>query len=252
MYDPERPNSLTSVLNRIKYLTTQVRSRLSKDAWSVLRRLSGTLAGDRTHPNLVQAGEDLREVILVLAAFHGIVGSNMVRGHAWMFLEMGRRIERGVFVFTLLGHLAPAAGNRAQMVTLLNICDSLLTYRARYLSTLQAAPVVDLVLTDETNPQAVSFQVKRLLECVRALPREQAYPLSSAEQHLLQLQTILLTTDLDAATSGEGALMAEICEEGMRLLWKVSDDLTQTYFSHAAPSRAMAVLPWVDENLEAN
>lgn len=252
IYDEEKPNSLAATLSRIRFLTTQVRSRLSKDAWSVLRRLGSQLSREQGQRTLVEASEDMRELILVLAAFHGIVGSNMVRGHAWMFLEMGRRIERGAFVLTLLSHLAPSSGNRAAMVTLLNICDSLLTYRSRYLSTLQAAPVVDLVLTDDTNPQAVAFQVKRLLECVRALPKGQPFPLSPAEQHLVALQTKLVTTDLESATSGEGDALANLVDEGLKLLLCVSDDLTQSYFSHAAPSRAMAILPWIDENLEAN
>ncbi|HSC88924.1 MAG TPA: circularly permuted type 2 ATP-grasp protein [Polyangiaceae bacterium] len=251
VYDGDKPNSVRSTLSRIHHLTMAVRSRLSRDAWSVLRRLTSIIQGPERPVPVDQAVEDLRELILVLAAFHGIAGSNMVRGHAWRFLEMGRRIERAVFALTLLQELFPADGSRVMMETLLNICDSLLTYRSRYLSTLQAAPVVDLLLTDDTNPQSVSFQVARLLESVRALPRESLFPLSRAEQRLILFEARLVTADLDKACASKGEGLRELAEEGVNLMWQVSDDLSQTYFTHAKPSRAMAPALWIDENLEA-
>jgi len=251
VYDSDKTNSVRSTLGRVHNLTMAVRSRLSRDAWNVLRRLTSLFHGPERPVPVDQAVEDLRELILVLAAFHGIVGSNMVRGHAWMFLEMGRRLERGVFVLTLLQELYPTDGSRLLMETLLSICDSLLTYRSRYLSTLQAAPVVDLVLTDDTNPQSVLFQVRRLLESVRALPRENRFPLSRAEQRLITLEARLMTADLDKACANKGEPLRELTEEGVNLMWQVSDDISQTYFTHAGPSRAVAAPQWIDENLEA-
>lgn len=40
----------------------------------------------------------------------------------------------------------------------LELCDSTITYRSRYLSVLQPAPVLDLVLADMNNPRALAFQ----------------------------------------------------------------------------------------------
>ena len=56
------------------------------------------------------------------------------------------------------------------MEALLEIADSLLTYRARYLSALQAAPVVDLLLTDTSNPRSLAFQVDAISRHVAELP----------------------------------------------------------------------------------
>lgn len=246
LYDPEKPNSVRSLLGRIHSLTSAARSRLSRDAWLVLRRLASVL-GEPRMVTLEEAALDLQELLLVLAAVHGIVGSNMVRGYAWMFWEMGRRIERGVFVFTLLSQLFPGDGYRLLMENLLTVCDSLLTYRSRYLSTLQAAPVVDLVLTDETNPQAALFQVRRLIECVRALPRETTFPLSRAEQRLITLETRLLTSDLDRAVRGDAQHLRDLAEEGANLLWQVSDDITQTFFTHAEATRNLALSTWAED-----
>lgn len=240
VYDGTRPNSIRSCLRRVGDLTTATRSRLSQDAWRVLRQLTRILQpADGRELIADEAVDQLDELLLGLAAFYGITSSNMVRGQAWIFLEMGRRLEHSVFVLTLLGQLFRKPGSRILMETLLIICDSLLTYRSRYLSALQAAPVVDLVLTDDTNPQSVLFQLRRLLECVRSLPRERAFPLSRAEQRLITLQARLETADLYLACRGDAADLRGLVEDGVNLLWQVSDDLTQTYFAHATKEYAI-------------
>lgn len=252
LYDGTKPNSVRSSLERIKGLTSAVRSRLSRDASDALRRLGRVLdEGNLGPPTVDDALKEVQELIIVLAAIHGIVGSNMVRGHAWMFIEMGRRIEHAVFVLTLLQHMFPKDGSHLRMATLLNICDSTLTYRSRYLSTLQPAPVADLILTDATNPSSVLFQVRRLLYCVRKLPGEPRFPLSRAEQRLVLIETQLVTADLEKACASDAESLRGLAEECINLFWQVSDDLAHTYFSHAGLAHAVKPSVWVDENLEA-
>ena len=41
----------------------------------------------------------------------------------------------------------------------LELCDSTITYRTRYLGQLQPAPVLDLVMLDESNPRSLVFQL---------------------------------------------------------------------------------------------
>jgi uncharacterized alpha-E superfamily protein len=189
-----------------------------------LSRLSGILASlDTLH--------------FALAAFYGITTNSMVRGPAWIFVDAGRRIEQGVFVFTLLSAAFRDDSQKFPLETLLRSCDSLMTYRARYLSSLQPAPVVDLVLTDATNPQSVLFQVQQLLNDLRSLPQEGTFPLSPALQGLMQLETRLVTTDLFELTQVGGQKVSELAEWGIQALWQISDALTQAYFAHASPSR---------------
>ena len=54
---------------------------------------------------------------------------------------------------------------------LLEVCDSSMTYRSRYFTVLQAAPVLDLLMNDEANPRSLAFQIKDLSEHCRALAR---------------------------------------------------------------------------------
>lgn len=244
---------LPSMLGRIHGLTLSVRSRLSRDAWHVLRRLTRTLAGvdaaSLTSP--VVAIEAIDQLIFGLAAVSGTTLDNMVRGHAWTFLDLGRRVERGAYMLQLLqAFLAPGA-TRLHMEALLEVADSLLTYRARYLSSLQAAPVVDLLLTDTTNPRSVAFQVELAKDHLRRLPGQQGVVRGRAERRMIALESILLTADIEQACAGDGAGLRQLLEDALNLFWQLSDDISATWFSHLSKERAVSPPHWVNEDLEA-
>ncbi len=251
MLDQARPSSLISVCHSIHQLTLTVRSRLSRDAWHVLRRLSQPLERlGRSGGSAAIAAEALDDVLLILSAVGGISLDNMVRGHAWMFLDMGRRVERGGATLSLVRSMLPAGASRVHMEALLEVADSLLTYRARYLSSLQVAPVVDLLITDDTNPRSLLFQLNTLLRHVRELPRLGGAVRSRAERRAIELHSNLLTADVVLACSGDGEGLRQLLEDSSTLLWQFSDDVTHTWFSHADSSRVVAPPLWIDEELE--
>lgn len=90
----------------------------------------------------------------------GVAAEGMVRGGGRLFLDLGRRVERamigGYALATVLDQ--PVARIEGTLRLALELCDSAITYRSRYLSVLQPAPVLDLVLADTGNPRAVAFQ----------------------------------------------------------------------------------------------
>jgi uncharacterized circularly permuted ATP-grasp superfamily protein/uncharacterized alpha-E superfamily protein len=244
---------LPSMLGRIHGLTLSVRSRLSRDAWHVLRRLTRTLSGvdaaKLTSP--VVAIEALDQLIFALAAVSGTTLDNMVRGHAWTFLDLGRRVERGVNMVLLLQSFLTQGATRLHMEALLEIADSLLTYRARYLSSLQAAPVVDLLLTDTTNPRSVAFQVELAKDHLRRLPGHEGVVRSRAERRVIALESSLLTADVEQACAGDGAGLRQLLEESLVQVWQLSDEVSATWFAHLSKERAVSPPHWVNEDLEA-
>ena len=87
---------------------------------------------------------------------------------------------------------------------LLEIADSSMTYRRRYLSSSQAAPVLDLLLADETNPRSLAFQLAALAESIDRLPRDPTRPGRSAEQRLVLADlTEVRLAELDALASAD-------------------------------------------------
>jgi uncharacterized circularly permuted ATP-grasp superfamily protein/uncharacterized alpha-E superfamily protein len=244
---------LPSMLGRIHGLTLSVRSRLSRDAWHVLRRLTKTLSGlaRSALSSPVMAIEALDQLIFGLAAVSGTTLDNMVRGHAWTFLDLGRRIERGTYMLQLLQSFLVQGSTRLHMEALLEVADSLLTYRARYLSTLQAAPVVDLLLTDSTNPRSVAFQVELAKDHLRRLPGQAGVVRSRAERRVIMLESMLLTADVEQACAGDGAGLRQLLDDALSLFWQLSDDISAAWFSHLSKERAVSPPHWVNEDLEA-
>ena len=144
-------------------LTESVRDRLTGDMYATF---TSTLRGARDETqtagrNLDALAHALASVQRFSAAVAGMAAENMVRGGGWMFLDLGRRIERALAVTTEVGIALdqPASRIETGLRLVLELCDSAITYRSRYLTVLQPAPVLDLVLADQGNPRGLAFQL---------------------------------------------------------------------------------------------
>lgn len=224
---------LAFLLREVHRLSTSVRDRVSVDSWRILTGLTiGPADQER------ELMDQLEELIVELWAFCGMANESMSRGYGWRFLDLGRRLERAVRTVellqgTLLGHEHDLT---TVLESVLKICDSGRIYRRRYPAGLQMAPVLDLILCDESNPRSVAFQLLRVDEHLAALPDQR--PLRSAEQRL----TLALLTELrllDVREINLAGFLAS-CEERLPQL---SDALFRHYLAHVAPARVRAPLP---------
>ncbi len=171
----------------------------------------------------------------------------MTRGHGWRFTDMGRRIERVAHTATLirstLAEVPAPEDADAVLEALLEVADTSITYRRRYLGALETAPVLDLLLTDETNPRSVVFQLVVLDDHVRQLPRSPTR-LRSAEERLttavltrvrLADIALLCRADAEGRRTHLDALLAQLGED-MRAL---SNLVTRQYLSHTRAPRQL-------------
>jgi uncharacterized alpha-E superfamily protein len=186
LLDETCPHGLQSTLASIYQVASLVRDRISIDTWRIINRFDQDFPPTRRAA--IQVNDTLPaldRLIITFAAFGGLAMESMTRGFAWRFLDMGRRIERALLTLrTLRVTLVPVIHRQAPLLeAVLEIADSAMTYRRRYMTTLQVAPVLDLLLVDETNPRSVGFQLARLDEHVTALPHEDLHSLSD---HLSQ------------------------------------------------------------------
>ena len=178
-----RGSNLSSVITKVLWVARTVRDRLSADTWRVLTALDDEV-DDPADPDPGPAGASgpapasgsgsgtarLDRTVLALAAFSGLAMESMTRGQAWRFLDMGRRLERASALVQLLGRTLVEHDEAPLLEAILEVADSGMTYRRRYLATLQLAPVLDLLLLDETNPRSVMFQLRALVDHLAALP----------------------------------------------------------------------------------
>jgi uncharacterized circularly permuted ATP-grasp superfamily protein/uncharacterized alpha-E superfamily protein len=163
---------------RVQDLAETLRDRLSGDMHGMvahgMRGLKGARLAlapgvrGRQTASLGLLADFAGRVLEFSATVAGFAAENMVRGGGHLFLDLGRRIERAQSIAL---HLALALGQKPERIEAglslaLELCDSTLTYRSRYLSVLQPATVLDLVLTDEGNPRSLGFQlaaIRRML-----------------------------------------------------------------------------------------
>src|SRR5262249_17950942 len=106
IYDPKRRDSLRGLSLELQRLALLVRDRTSHDVWRVLAQLAEILSGSaqRSRFSMGEGVEILNQVLLHLAALHGLARENMTRAQGWRFLDMGLRLERGVHLCTFLDY----------------------------------------------------------------------------------------------------------------------------------------------------
>jgi uncharacterized alpha-E superfamily protein len=177
--------------------------------------------------------------VISLAAFSGMGTENMTRGHGWRFLDMGRRLERAVQTVQLVrrGLGFEIEPGDAELTTILEIADSTLTYRSRYLNAMQTDLVLDLLLLDEANPRSVAYQLSKLRKHVDRLP-ESHPPSGTPREARLALSLI---TSVQLAETSELVKLPWLDEFTAKLdadLSLLSDTLSAVYFSHQTPVQA--------------
>jgi uncharacterized alpha-E superfamily protein len=252
LYDENHPGSLQTILQALSRVATVVRDRLSLDSWRILKRVDDDFRPG--YPLGVVSLADvltmLNQMVLNFSAFSGVATENMTRGPGWQFLEIGRRVERSLAMIGLLRSTLFVAGpgENAVLEALLEIADSSMTYRSRYATNLQAAGVLDLLVTDETNPRAVAFQLARLAEHVERLPRSGSDAMLSEEERLaLGVLSAVRLADVQALArpnrNGVRERLDALLSDTAATLSELASTIAHRYLVHSGPAHQLAEIP---------
>jgi uncharacterized alpha-E superfamily protein len=249
IFEEQRDDSLYANLSRVSRACASVRDRLSTDLLRVVTQLGSIVQiEDSTAWGYVSAGDALgvlNRCIRTLSALRGMELENITRGPGWHFLGIGRRIERSLQIVALFRAAIVPFGARTwpMLEMLLEIGDSSMTYRSRYFTTMQAAPVLDLLMNDETNPRSLAFQLRDLSKHSKVL----AKTLQGAEWPLARQSRVeevgvnLFTADVQrlCAPDADGSrwYLNNLLSAMDSALASFSDAITNTWFSHAEMER---------------
>ncbi len=244
LYDVTLPGSLAAVLQDLHAIAGLVRDRISLDMWRVVNRANRGTRRDE-HPTYADALDDIDFTILRLAAFTGLVVESMTRTDGWRFLNLGRKLERATHLRHLLqGTLAaPHVAENAILDAVVEICDSRMTYRRRYLGTLRLEPVLDLVMFDESNPRSLAAQLVSIADDVNNLPRVVTAARGPDQRFALMALTALQLADaekLAEVRGGRRLALVELLHKLSDWLPQLSNALTQQYLSHLQKSRHLS------------
>jgi uncharacterized circularly permuted ATP-grasp superfamily protein/uncharacterized alpha-E superfamily protein len=253
VFDERQPGSLRFTLSAMQHVASIVRDRLSLDGWRIVTRVDEQFRLPRRG-----AGIDLsdllvmlNEVVLGMSAFSGLVMESMTRAQGWRFLDLGRRLERSLHTISLLLNtmIEEHQSEAAVLEAILEVGDSLMTYRSRYLSSLQQASVLDLLMTDETNPRSLAFQVAAMHDHVEALPRERAQPTRSPEQRIVMsllhsVRMVDVETLCELEQNNRRNHLEKFLLRLQQQLPKLAEVIGHRYLIHTGPPRQLSdILP---------
>jgi uncharacterized alpha-E superfamily protein len=138
--------------------------------------------------------ERINRALRIMASFSGLAQENMSQLAGWRYLELGRRLERALATCRFVRQFAFVGELDGALDVLLELVDSQITYRLRYVMVAARAPVIDLVVLDPNNPRSVAYQLGRIETHLAVLPkRGEDGRLSAPEQIATALATRLRT-----------------------------------------------------------
>ncbi len=223
--------SIAYNLAALERASQALRERLSSEHWGLIRSLgeafaSALAAPEGELPTLPQVLPALDRLALQLAAVTGAQSDRMTRDHGWRLLTVGRLLERLIGLCSRLEAFveAQALGSAAGMDLLLELFDSVITFRARYQRHEDLLALTDLLVLDSANPRALAGVLRRLRTELSKLPGspESLAPLIAqlpASGTGLTLESLRGASDaelldrLQALTGSLGAVAAQLADE---------------------------------------
>lgn len=242
---PQRQGSIVFNLRAMLQAADGMRNLLSGDTLRLINVVQEQLAAlENVAPqHLGDIQKPLNRLVTALAALSGMIMESMLRGEPWLFLDIGRRLERGLLLVALargtLTNVRPAPVESGLLAAVLRSCESLMAYRRGYSSSPEIMPTLALLLLNESNPRALVFQLASLERDLAALPRDGAgMQLSEEARSVLEAATAVRLSDLAALASIEpddklrGAL-DQLLARVEYLLRNTSEALGRDYFVDA-------------------
>jgi uncharacterized circularly permuted ATP-grasp superfamily protein/uncharacterized alpha-E superfamily protein len=228
MHDSDLPG-LAHHVKQLFRVGFNLRERLSTDNWRSLNQMLQRLGSPSAELNMGDALALLDQAAVSLMTLAGFTLDGMTRDMGWRFLSMGRRIERLQFMCSVLQHalaMPPSGG----LDWLLELGDSIITYRSRYMARPEWLPVLDLLILDSANPRSVIFQLEGL---IGALKRVAAVHGPCGDEILEPLLTQLQALDPGRDLRPGGEELLTLMRNIYSASYQVSERLASRFFNYA-------------------
>lgn len=248
--DTQHDASLSANLWALLGTAYAVRDRVSGDTWRVINVIRTKLEAmqRRSRTELGDIEDDLDELITSLVALSGFAQESMLRGQAWLFLDIGRRLERGQQLCRLLRaatvNVLQQGLESALLDAVLAGTESTMAYRRGYHDSPSCEPALTLLLLDESNPRSLAFQLHTLQGHMQLLPgeedrrqqSEQAHPLSEALGRLRMAEPSVL---IEGDAAGQRAALNSLLDGFDRLLRETANGLRRDYFTDVGEAQQL-------------
>ncbi|WP_278260667.1 circularly permuted type 2 ATP-grasp protein [Nocardia sp. AG03] len=234
--DRHLPGSLSYAVDHYGSAARAVRDQLSADTWMILGAVDRALAEFRgasaEQENALSAVHSL--TLAALLSLSGIGAESLVRDTGWYVMDIGKRIERGLGLTSLLtSTLAQSNPSEVDAVVadaVLVATESAVSYRRRHRGSAHVAALAGLLLFDAGNPRSLVYQLDRLEADFQALPGGSGA--TRSQRLLADAQRMLRRVDpTELEHTDDAGIRTELVEllEGVHLrLRKLSESFEAT------------------------
>ncbi len=169
-----------------------------------------------------------------LSAITGAQTDRMTRDNGWRLLSVGRQIER---LDTLADTLATAFETDAYNTDegfglLLQLFDSVITYRAQFQARREVLPLLSVVIFDTDNPRSLAWVARTMHDRLRKLARTDAAWADEVLAKAPDPQTWSLRALGTVDDDGHYTLLVETLRECIAGVRELSDQIGRKLFSH--------------------
>ncbi|WP_421840298.1 circularly permuted type 2 ATP-grasp protein [Mycobacterium sp.] len=237
--DPDRSGSLVQSVEGLALAARAVRDQLSNDTWMVLAGVERAVAHRSDPPQSLAEADALlasaqAETLAGMLTLSGVAAESMVHDVSWTMMDIGKRIERGLWVTALLQAtlttVRSAAAEHTVIESTLVACESSVIYRRRTVGKASVAAVTELMLFDAQNPRSLVYQLERLRADIGALPGSSGS--SRPERVVDEISTRLRRSDPAELqrdiTDGHRTELAELLAAVHAALRDLADVITAT------------------------
>lgn len=223
----DHPGGLPANLRALQNVAFNLRERMSHDNWRILNNILQDMPR-HAKPSVPDALEWLDLLIARLMTLSGFALDGMTRDNAWRFMSIGRRVERLGFLCAGV-HCAFLHDGSAGLSWLLRLADSIVTYRARYMTSPEWLPVLDLVLIDASNPRSVLFQARGVKKYLEVL--ESSYGVPCGADLFSEHVKFLTEMDRDLHLNPDSKQLRNTVSGLRAAALELSDQLTKRFFN---------------------
>ncbi|WP_459616088.1 circularly permuted type 2 ATP-grasp protein [Bordetella sp. 2513F-2] len=240
-------------ISALAYAAGQVRDRLSPDHWRLIASVAAdggmaragadADAGEAAPPTAADLLPALRQLSQQLSAISGAQADHMTRDDGWRLLTIGRHTERLATMARLLAALfednAVLCDNGFGL--LLELFDSIITYRAYYQGRQEIPALLHLLVLDPANPRSLACVLGGLHAELGRLPGHAAGPAADLVALLPPADTgVSLAALCERDARGRYAAVLALAARAQAAAGALSDEISRRYFSHAAGDQSLA------------
>lgn len=237
LHGPSDNDHISDTLRALIGAAAEVRSRLSQENWIAIVELEQEAID--LQPETLEAGDALGfldRLLMSLSALAGFALDDMTQDQSWRFLMIGRRIERLQALCGLMSTALkePRICDQSGLDWMLEMADSRITYRSRYLSQAQLIPVLDLLLLDPGNPHAICFQLRQLILLLDSIGSRERGSIERLSAQLNTLDLGVIESDMKHPLRLQKSLqtLAKLLDAISEGSFELAESVSLQYFAH--------------------